>query len=526
MSEHNLQCQVNNAYGVPGYVAAGGQRAALIHELNALVLDSEGDPGLIIGISTELERITGHSDVRLNSSYNSFGFYNDGVLVSSGIVPSNEAFDDYYREYETFTLDYTHVVEDIRVSSQFIVNFDSLIRVRTLLDYFNILVAAGFRQGTSWDNGIVLSHGYHSRTGLNVVRDISYFESPLIQCIDTGSLDTTVNVVGNPVTGMTVTTTIIDGDNEVSNVIQSPDGRTSVVTNDGEIRANVNDSNIITAVDNSISISRTSESQEEESSLVLTEMEATLSASMPPPRGSDPLVGEFSISPTTARIHTDAYLTGPNEFVMDDESIRITKGYNFGQPGIEVKQFGDVVLTGARNDIGCPTNSNLFLNAYSIEANMTRSQLSTGAVIGGTGTSFGTILRITQFDSQNTGNAELLSGLGDSTEGVYETEEPFVPVTPASLTTKQYVDGAIEDRTFTKNPDGSIILSVINDEGVLVGSLSIGASGHGIFTASESFGISSGGNSIGVDRGGVRLNRINFSTEEIMRLKQLAQVED
>lgn len=99
---------------------------------------------------------------------------------------------------------------------------------------------------------------------------------------------------------------------------------------------------------------------------------------------------------------------------------------------------------------------------------------------------------------------------------------PYIATEPDHIATKQYVDVAIQSDALTRNPDGSIILSVINDEGVLVGSLSIGTSGHGIFTANNSFGISAGGSTIGVDSTGVRLNRIPFSTEEIMRLKELA----
>ena len=78
------------------------------------------------------------------------------------------------------------------------------------------------------------------------------------------------------------------------------------------------------------------------------------------------------------------------------------------------------------------------------------------------------------------------------------------------------------ENAITKNPDGSILLNVVNDDGQLAGTLSIGKSGHASFSATESFGISAGGNSIGVFDGGLRLNRITFTTEELQRLKELA----
>ena len=73
-----------------------------------------------------------------------------------------------------------------------------------------------------------------------------------------------------------------------------------------------------------------------------------------------------------------------------------------------------------------------------------------------------------------------------------------------------------------RNRDGSILLNVTNDDGQLAGTLSIGKSGHASFSATNSFGIAAGGNSIGVFDGGLRLNRITFTTEELQRLKELA----
>ena len=78
------------------------------------------------------------------------------------------------------------------------------------------------------------------------------------------------------------------------------------------------------------------------------------------------------------------------------------------------------------------------------------------------------------------------------------------------------------EEAITKNADGSLLLNVVNDAGQLAGTLSIGKSGHASFSATNSFGIAAGGNSIGVFDGGLRLNRITFTTEELQRLKELA----
>ena len=97
------------------------------------------------------------------------------------------------------------------------------------------------------------------------------------------------------------------------------------------------------------------------------------------------------------------------------------------------------------------------------------------------------------------------------------------PVEDGDATNKKYVDDKVSQvMTFSRSPDGSLLLNVTDDNGVLVGALTIGASGHASFTANHSFGIAAAGNSIGVSEEGLRLNRITFTTEELQRLKELA----
>ena len=269
-----------------------------------------------------------------------------------------------------------------------------------------------------------------------------------------------------------------------SNTINSPDGRTNVTVNNNELRANVDDANVLEVVPGSFNLSHSEDINIEAGDDI--NIDAADDIYIRP--GQD---GRVYIR------HTEG--TTQHQVRVDDQ---FTINYSTNNTNLMYPNGRNYNLKGVSTDV---TSSNLFSRPDTVEGE-------------------GKLIRTTQDGI----TAETYRTLPEPPPGPnpnprdYWTYEPFIAEQPADLTTKQYVDGAIEDRAFTRNPDGSIILSVINDEGVLVGSLSIGASGHGIFAANNSFGISAGGSTIGVDASGVRLNRIPFSTAEIQRLKELA----
>ena len=328
----------------------------------------------------------------------------------------------------------------------------------------------------------------------------------------------------------------------VSNLIQSPDGRTSVVTNNNEIRAQLDDANVLEATNGNVAISSGNDmitlnlnstgtggiSNDSEltpgvraafdlhpgvaiasvttpdnttNGVVALQGSMEMYSSEPNPDSTGNIRNSLQITPTTATLS-----------VSEDGN---TSPFIAKQPAdIATKQYVDSQPPAVSSIIQSPDGACYF---------QTSSNLGTGVCDGGDGNVGHIDIQPHQISLSNRDHRFEITESGVSlldTDSAGDT--PFIAQNPSDIATKQYVDAEIGDRAFTRNPDGSIILSVLNDEGVLVGSLSIGASGHGIFTANESFGITSGGNSIGVDRGGVRLNRINFTTEEIMRLKELA----
>lgn len=193
-----IQCQIENGWGLPGNTVSQGRKNGLIVAYTQLGVSPNNIEEQAIGNFLEsLEQFTGHSDIVMDYRVYNPVYYLNGQAVGSGQWITDQQFDDYYISLNSLNIDYRHVSNGFTLNATLVINFEETIKIRTVVDFYNIFVAAGFE-------------------GLELI-DVDFVQ-PSIKCIDTETNETTVNIIGNPITDMAVTTTIIDGDSPLTSL--------------------------------------------------------------------------------------------------------------------------------------------------------------------------------------------------------------------------------------------------------------------------------------------------------------------